>query len=68
MIYQVIIEVLLHFRCFETYKWWLYYRLNAFNFTGEIFYNHSSLVVSVNDAEYNYFYQTFQLAPAPSYH
>ena len=44
-IYQVILEVLLHFQCFETSKWWLYYRLNAFNFTGMIFYNQSSLVV-----------------------
>ena len=59
-IYLVIPEVLLHFRRFNPKEVGLLS-------TGMIFYNHSSLVILVNDAKYINFYLTFQLPPAPSH-
>ena len=47
--------------CYLDCKWWVYYPLNGFKFTGMVFCNNSSLMILVNDAKYINFYPTLQL-------
>ena len=35
-----------------THKWWVYQQLNTSKLTGMVYYNHSSLMILVNDAKY----------------